>query len=144
MCLAASHFLSGTAASLKGLELMQVTKDNEDQKFFAVNVNELAPSEPAESSQLSEQQFASGRGFRTDIKNRASPEASPKGCERNEHTNRSERTTKPSPALEKHEKGDIPISLPSRKTKLWDLEDLGYTHAEKKNLILSTRGISLK
>ena len=38
--------LSGTAASLEGLELMQVTKDNEDRKFFAVNVNELAPSEP--------------------------------------------------------------------------------------------------
>ncbi|MEC8732949.1 MAG: hypothetical protein VXX51_06790, partial [Cyanobacteriota bacterium] len=74
--------LSGTAASLKGLELMQVTKDNEDRKFFAVNVNELAPSEPAESSQLSKQQIASDRGFRTDSRNRASPEASPKGCER--------------------------------------------------------------
>ena len=98
----------------------------------------------AESSQLSKQQIASGRGFRTDSRNRASPEASPKGCERNEHTNENERTTKPSPALEKHEKGDIPISLPSRKAKLWDQEDLGYAHAEKKNLILSMRGISLK
>ena len=41
-------------------------------------------------------------------------------------------------------KGDIPISLPSRKAKLWDQEDLGYADAEKKNLILSMRGISLK
>ena len=136
--------LSGTSASVKGLELMQVTKDNKDRNFFAVNVNELAPSEPAESSQLSKQQIASGRGFRTDSRHRASPEASPKGFERNEHTNENERTTKPSPALEKHEKGDIPISLPSRKAKLWDQEDRGYEHAEKKNLILSMRGISLK
>ena len=90
-------------------------------KNCAVNAREHghAPGRPAVSGGPAVKTTnTSGGHNRTASGDRASPEANPKGCGRDEDTDENGRITKQSPALEKHVEGDILISLLSIKAKL--------------------------
>ena len=139
--------LNRTAALPKGSDRGEVTIRNKDRKIYVVNGHEHELAQVKllhQAGQPSKPCNASGGSRRTARGNSASPEANPKGCERNKHTDESGRITKSSAALQEHEKERIAISLLSRKANLWNQEGLEYVHAEKKSLILLMRGVSLK